>query len=253
MRLLLFFATIISLTSCSSQSPNVKPIGPERDIVLINIENGDRTFIAKILSKIDSIQPKVVGINIHFKSSKEGKEDSLLSIALNTLKGDILSYGVGTRGLEEHSISKFTNAVDDEGLINFEETNGLVSKMTPVKKIDEKIHMSFALKIAKLWKPTLDNSYTENKSVPIEYSRTLNSFLIINGSDLIELPISEFDLENLKNKIFLVGYVGPNDEDMHRTPLRFLAKNTLAQKQPDTYGLVIIANQIRTLLDKNTN
>ena len=241
------------MTSCSSQTPHVNPIGPERDIVLINIENGDRAFIASILTKIDSIKPKVVGINVYFKSAREAKEDSLLSIALNTLRGDILSYGFGTKGLEEHSISKFTDAVDDEGLINFEETNGLVSKMTPVKKIDGKTHMSFALKIAKLWKPNFDISYNENKSLPIEYSRTLNSFLIINGSDLIGLPISEFDLENLKNKIFLVGYVGPNDEDMYRTPLRFLGKDTLTQKQADTYGLVIIANQIRTLLDKNTN
>ena len=125
--------------------------------------------------------------------------------------------------------------------------------MTPIKKIDEKIHESFALKIAKLWKPNLEISYSENKSLFIEYSRTLNSFLIINGADLIKLPITEFDLDNLKEKIFLVGYVGPNDEDMYRTPLRFLAKDTMAQNQPDTYGLVIIANQIRTLLDKSTN
>lgn len=125
--------------------------------------------------------------------------------------------------------------------------------MTPIKKIDEKIHESFALKIAKLWKPNLEISYSENKSMFIEYSRTLNSFLIINGADLIKLPITEFDLDNLKERIFLVGYVGPNDEDMYRTPLRFLAKDTMAQNQPDTYGLVIIANQIRTLLDKSTN
>jgi CHASE2 domain-containing sensor protein len=81
----------------------------------------------------------------------------------------------------------------------------------------------------------------------------LNSLLTINGTDLIELPITEFDLESLKNKIFLVGYVGPDDEDMYKTPLRFLNKDSKAQNQPDTYGLVIIANQIRTLLDKNTN
>lgn len=252
MRLLLFSSIIISLTSCSGQTTHVSRIGPERDIVLINIQNGDRAFIAKILSKIDSIKPKVVGINVYFKSAKEAKEDSLLFNALNNLKGDILSYGTGGSGIEVHSIPLFTSAVDDEGFLKFEETTGLVSKMTPVKQIDGKTHESFALKIAKQWKSNLDNSYALNKSLPIEYSRTLNSFLVINGSDLIELPITEFDLENLKTKIFLVGYVGPTDEDMYRTPLRFLAKDTIAQNQPDTYGLVIIANQIRTLLDKNT-
>lgn len=253
MKVLLFTFITIILTSCSGQTPHVGRIGPDRDIVLINIENGDRAFIAKILSKIDSIKPKVVGINVNFKSAKDAKEDSLLFNALNILKGDILTYGTGGSGIEEHSIPLFTSAVDGEGFLKFEETTGLVSRITPVKQIDGKTHESFALKIAKLWKPTLDNSYSHNKSLPIEYSRTLNSFLTINGTDLIELPITDFDLESLKNKIFLVGYVGPDDEDMYRTPLRFLNKDSKVQNQPDTYGLVIIANQIRTLLDKNTN
>ena len=253
MKLLPFFSIITTLISCSGQTPHIGRVGPERDIVLINIQNGDRAFIAKILSKIDSIKPKVVGINIYFKTPKDTKDDSLIFRALKNLKGDILSYGINESGIEEYSIPLFTTAVDDQGFLNFEETNGLVSKMTPVKQIDEKTHESFALKIANRWKPDFDNSYSKNKPLPIEYSRTLNSFLIINGSDLIELPITEFDLENLKNTIFLVGYVGPNDEDMYRTPLRFLAKDTIAQNQPDTYGLVIIANQIRTLLDGNTN
>ena len=95
MRVLLFSFIIIIFTSCSGQTPHVGPIGPDRDIVLINIENGDRTFIAKVLSKIDSIKPKVVGINVYFKSPKEAKEDSLLSFTLNILKGDILSYSAG--------------------------------------------------------------------------------------------------------------------------------------------------------------
>jgi CHASE2 domain-containing sensor protein len=249
--LLLFI--IIIVTSCSGQTPHVGQIGPDKDIVLINIQNGDRAFIAKILMKIDSIKPKVVGINVYFKLAKEAKQDSLLFNALNILKGDILTYSTSGSGIEEHSIPLFTSAVDGEGFLKFEETTGLVSKMTPLKQINGKTHESFALKIAKLWKPNLDNSYSHNKSLHIEYSRTLNSFLIINGSDLVELPITEFDLENLKNKIFLVGYIGPDEEDMYRTPLRFLNKDSKAQNQPDTYGIVIIANQIRTLLDKNIN
>jgi hypothetical protein len=104
MKLLLLSFIIIILTSCSGQTPHVGRIGPDRDIVLINIQNGDRVFIAKILSKIDSIKPKVVGINIYFKSPKEAKEDSLLYKALNILKGEIITYGADRNGIEEHSI-----------------------------------------------------------------------------------------------------------------------------------------------------
>lgn len=241
------------MTSCSGQTPHAGRIGPDRDIVLINVQNGDRAFLAKILSKIDSINPKVTGINVYFKTAKEAKEDSILYNALNNLKGDILSYGFDGNGLEIHSIPLFTSAADGEGFSIFEEKTGLVSIMTPVKQINGKTQESFALKIVKRWKPALNISYPADKSLPIEYTRTLNSFLTIKGSDLIEVPVTNFDIDNLKTKIFLVGYVGPDNEDMHRTPLRFLNGNSIPQNQPDTYGLVIIANQIRTLLDKSAN
>lgn len=247
------YLIIILLTSCFDQVPHVGEIGPDRDIVLINIENGDRAFLAEILSKIDSINPKVVGIQVYFQSTKDAKGDSLLSLALKNLRGDVLSYGWGSTGMEQHSISRFTSVVDSEGFLQFEETNGLVSKMTPIKKINGKIHESFALKISKLWRPDPTFSFSENKSLFIEYTRTLNSFLTINGSDLVSLSITDFDLDNLKEKIFLVGYIGPHEENMYRTPLRFLAEDTLPQTKPDTYGLVIIANQIRTLLDEKRN
>ena len=110
------------------------------------------------------------------------------------------------------------------------------------------IHESFALKIAKRWDPDLKTSFGVNESIPIEYSRTIEKYIRINGSDLIELPIREFDIPN---KIILVGYIGPKDEDMYRTPLRFLENRKLENNQPDTYGLVIIANQIRTILNHN--
>ena len=249
MRDLLITSLVISLSSCSAQSPRVGPIGPERDIVLINIENGDRAFIAKVLDKIDSIGPSVIGIEPYFKTIGNPKTDSLLTASLKNLSGDILSFGIVDNN-EQHSIPIFTNYADDEGYLNLTETSGLVKNMTPLMEKNGKTYESFALKIVKQWSPSLKNPFTFNKSVPIAYTRTLNSFLNIYGTDLISLPLAEFDVENLKKMIFLVGYSGPGNENMYRTPLRFLEPDTLQQHQPDTYGIVIIANQIRTILDK---
>ena len=151
---------------------------------------------------------------------------------------------MGYKRIQFHCL---TNAVEGEGLVTFQRTNGLISTMIPVFKDKGQIHEAFALKLAKRSKPELNASFGVNESIPIEYSRTLEKYVRINGSDLIELPISEFDLPN---KIILLGYIGPSEEDMYRTPLRFLEERKLEHDQPDTYGLVIIANQIRTFLNR---
>lgn len=253
MKLLILSIVTINLILLSCDTPRVGPIKNDSDIVLVNIQEGDREFIAKILLKIDSLKPKAVGINVYFASLKDGKRDSLLTNVLRNLKGDVLSYGLDNEGNERHSLPIFTSAVSDEGFLDLNETNGLVSHMTPVVKIAESIKESFALKIAKRWSSNLNISFSPNKSIPIEYTRTANSFFNINGDDLISLPIAVYDLENMKNKIFLLGYLGPSEEDKYRTPLRVIANDTISHNQPDTYGLVIIANQIRTLLDKNSD
>lgn len=228
------------------QTPHVRREGGDPDIVLINIETGDRTFIAQILSKIDSLNPVVVGIDVHFESTKDSKQDSALAVALRKLKNELLVYSIRDNGVQIHSIQLFTDAVEDEGLLKFENTFGLISNMRPLTKVNDKIHQSFALKIAKRWNPGLKTTFGVNESFPIEYSRTLDKYIRINGSDLIEMPVTNFDISN---KIILVGYIGPTNEDMYRTPLRLLEKNKLKHNQPDTYGLVIIANQIRTILE----
>ena len=244
-----FFAPILLLLLFAQcQTPHVRSEGVDPDIILVNIENGDRTFIAKILSKIDSLKAVVVGIDVLFESTKDTKQDSSLANALSKLKNELLCYNIEDNGVQMHSIPLFTEAVEEEGLVNFERTKGLINNMRPLIKDNNKIHESFALKIAKRWDPDLKTAFGVNESIPIEYSRTIEKYIRINGSDLIELPIREFDIPN---KIILVGYIGPKDEDMYRTPLRFLENRKLENNQPDTYGLVIIANQIRTILNHN--
>jgi hypothetical protein len=46
----------------------------------------------------------------------------------------------------------------------------------------------------------------------------------------------------------LLGYIGPSNEDKHFTPIRLAEK--FPENEPDTYGIIIIANEIRTLLNK---
>ena len=74
-RLLLSSVIFLLFLFNQCQTPHVRLEGGDPDIVLVNIENGDRTFIAQLLSKIDSLKPVVVGINANFKSPKDTKQD----------------------------------------------------------------------------------------------------------------------------------------------------------------------------------
>ncbi|QNA42700.1 CHASE2 domain-containing protein [Lacibacter sediminis] len=232
--------------NCKNPVPKVNLVGSaDPDIVLVNIEDGNREFISKILLKIDSLKPILIGIDVFFISKKTPQEDSALINSLQKVYNDILIYGLGNNNPFEHSDSAFTQYVTDEGYLKYDRTLSLISNMTPLPKIENTVHESFAYKIVKHWKPDFKLDIKENQQIPINYQRTLDKYLKLDGSLLIGTNIDNFEL---KDKIFLVGYIGPGREDKYSTPLRFVGKE-LEHDEPDTYGLVIIANEIRTLLD----
>ncbi len=242
-RIIIFFLLLFSFQQCKPPGVEITyKIDP--DIILINLEEGDRAFIGKLLLKIDSLKPKVIGIDAFFKDKKEAAEDSVLANALRKVDNDILIYMVDQNDNPLHSIPGFSSLVSDEGFLEFENAGGLIMMMTPMPVINDRTHRSFALKIAKRWDPKFTMTVKENERYFILYTRTLNQYIHINGSDLLEKNISEFDLSN---KIILLGYIGPGNENKFFTPLRFAGKE-YKEGDPDTYGLVIIANEIRTLL-----
>jgi len=227
---------------------NTRPIKLESsfdpDIVLVNVENGNREFIGKILLKLDSLQPLVVGIDVTFQGRK--KQDSTLMAAFRKLKNDILVYNVRQDGFINGSDSIFTN-LTDQGNLYHEERLGFITTIIPLQKIKDSVHQSFAFKIIKHWKPGFKSQIKVDEKIDIHYSRDLDKFYKINGTDLLNTPVDDFDFSN---NVFLVGFIGPGNEDKYFTPLRNADKIYKAN-EPDTYGLVIIANQIRTILEKN--
>jgi CHASE2 domain len=208
--LFLIFLLPFTFSQCSPPSVNLAN-GIERDIVLVNIEEDDRAFIAQLLLKIDSLKPAVIAVNAMFHKKKEPIQDSLLMVT----------------GM---------------GVTNFEYHNDLVTNFTPLIEIDCHIYESFPLTVMKHWKPGFKHDIKANKSLKISYTRSTEQFAILNGSD-----INEIDSSVIKDKIILLGYIGPKDEDKFFTPLRFVKK--YPQDKPDTYGLVIIANEVKTILE----
>jgi len=238
----LLLSLLLTFAKCGS------PVTPESsfdsDIVLINIEDGDRAFIGKLLLKLDSLQPAVIGINVKFQARK--KQDSILIDALKKIKNDVLVYNVNKDGSVNGSDSVLSALAGARGNLYYEVRLGLITTTVPLQKVNDSVHESFAFKIIKYWKPDFSSQIRVNEKIDIKYTRSLERFYVLNGSELIQTNIDNLELSN---KVFLVGYAGPGNEDKHFTPLRRIAERKYESNEPDSYGLVIIANEIRTILE----
>jgi CHASE2 domain-containing sensor protein len=229
---------------CNVHTPDVKITNQlDPDIVLVNLGVGDRATIAEMLLKIDSSKPALIAIDALFLQEKDRLLDSALEHAFKSVQKDIIVYGLDSIGEPERSHRKFRVHLLDEGLATLERVNGLSERFVPIRKIGNITHEHFALKIVKHWKPGFNYSGKINKSIPISFTRTLGQFRHVNDE------ITDDDLvENFfTGKIVMVGYIGPTNEDKHFTPLRFVGN--YSKNEPDTYGVVVLANAVRTLLD----
>lgn len=215
----------------------------DQDIVLINIGNSDRTEIASLLLTIEKCNPLIVGIDVLFLKQRQSLEDSILANAIERVSNNILAYRFDSTGKEERSIDKFRKFANDEGYVDLDRRDGVSSHFTPIKEVEGQLYESFALRIIKHWKPGFKYNLTVNKSIPILFQRSQQQFYYFVREDLQEKDVCEL----LKNKIVLIGYLGPGDEDKHFTPIRNNDKDL--EGKPDTYGLVIQANAIRTILE----
>lgn len=243
---IIFFTTLIFFGQCRNKYSVELTNLIDQEIVLINIEEGDRAFLANLLLSIDSCKPALIGIDVLFSGEKDRIQDSILLNALKAVQNDILIYFLDSNGKPEKSHRKFSSLATEEGLAIVEKPGGLSSHIIPIRTIDGDLHELFPLKIIKHWKPGFKHSLKTNQSIPIHFTRTLDQYLHVNGSE-IKSNSQQFDL---KDKIVLLGYIGPTNEDKHFTPIRLVKE--YPENEPDTYGLVMIANEIRTILKYET-
>jgi hypothetical protein len=212
------------------------------DIVLINLEEGDRSFIGNLLLKIDSCNPTLIAIDGWFENEKHSTQDSVLMHALKNIQNDILGYSFDSTDKPVYSHPKFMSLVSGNGSLETLYDKEMAVAFIPLETSENKVYEHFTLEIIKHWKPNFKHSFEANQIIPINYSRTLNQYVHFNGSQL-----KAGNCKELKNKIVLIGYLGASDEDKHFTPIRYVRKYDAGE--PDTYGLVIIANELRTIIE----
>ena len=228
----------------------------DTNIVLVNIGENDRLAIAGQLDKVNSFGPKFIGLDVTFKSLKTEGQDSILKAALG---GPVPIISVCNILYEEQADSRefvmeganpFFGRSGYEGYGNFlGEDDQTVRYYTPFLNDKQKRYPAFATRIVQTIAPqAYDKLLKRGHKTEIINYRSANYPVL----DVCDFEGSA-DLNILRNKVVLMGYMGPDllhkvFEDNHLTPLN---KSYGGRALPDKYGIEIHANIVSMLLGQS--
>lgn len=243
-----FFSLLFSAVfTCNSQ-----PVSDR--IVLINVGSLSRGEIAQLISCIDSLSPKVIGIDLQFSSETNYQTDLQLVSSLVECKSGLVMVSVidDFNGIES-SYRKFTlgslgefTIMAKTGFANLILENEEVKTLkyfSTHERVGGKVEYNFGVRTAMEFDSTRAIEFVEmnNRKLAIDYQEGRRKFKVISHFDVLKRKVPRQDIEG---KIVLVGYVGPLDEDKFFSPLNKKVKPL----KPDVYGLEYYAYVIEQVL-----
>ena len=257
-----------------SQFRDESEIGVDTNIVLINIGLASREEIAFMLDRINAHDPKVIGIDAFFRQPKDSVGDSLLIEAMQNTNNLVLvskvAYKEESREGQQTAWQESTADPDREfdtletshPMFNEHAVTGFSNMVIEQKasfmtvrsaSLKEKWHgglePAFAVRLAEFVDPEAARealAREETKEV-INYHGNLHSFYHIDVDQALD---ETFDISVVRDKIVLMGYMGPDVEtpsleDIFYTPLN---PKYVGRSFPDMYGVVIHANVVTMIL-----
>jgi CHASE2 domain-containing sensor protein len=234
----------------------------DTNIVLVNIGNLSRKELSDQIEVLNKFQPAVIGIDALFESPKDSESDFSLTAALSKCRHLVMVdkldnfneetklYGTLHSSLisfSQFSSGGFANLPNDDA-VGFR----TIREFRPKEKVNDSIALSFAARISGIYKQDALKKLLnrDNHNEVINYRGNYNRFYFIDTYQYAD-PAADFSF--IKDKIVLLGYMGPDIntktlEDVFFTPLneRYAGKSF-----PDMYGIVIHANIISMILHAN--
>lgn len=247
--------------------------GADTSIVIINVGNLTRDGIAEQINIINGYEPKVIGLDFFLREAKNPYGDSLLADALSNVEILVMvsrldQYNAETNCFDtletshpmftRHSVIGFANLITDaEDQDRFKTCRSFTSVECHAA---QKTIKSFSVRIAEIFNPNAAAAFLErgNENEVINYRGNIwskngefaNVFPSIDVDDVFK---RNFEPELIKDKIVLFGYTGadfgdPSWEDRFYTPLN---RNYAGKTNPDMFGVVIHANILSMILNKD--
>ena len=240
----------------------------DTNMILINsVENNEELNnldLARIVNIINKSNPKAIGIKKTLHHSKNPKWDAALGQVLSQCNNLVLSIHMNDYDMDKKEFRQikrsdefFTN-FGSEGYENFlsvkDERTFTIRNFVPKLKVKGKTYNSFAVELAKLYKPeSVKKLFKRNKKNELIDFLGHYQFFRMEASDVLE---QNFEPGLLENKIIIIGRISTKDaidsnmalEDVFFTPLN---DSYTGKAFPDMYGSIVHANIISMLLQGN--
>jgi CHASE2 domain-containing sensor protein len=111
---------------------------------------------------------------------------------------------------------------------------------------------SFPIEITNIYDPSASKKFLErdNRIEVVNFRRNVDKYPCLNYPEILN---EDIDLSFIKDKIVLMGYLGPDTESPTLEDMFFtsLNKNYVGKSHPDMYGAVIHANIISMILTED--
>lgn len=262
MKSLIFPILLFTLLIGGCKSLQAPVISDDNKIIVLNIKNYSRAEMAEYLTDLHEMPLSVLGLDVWFVDRKDSLSDLRLKKSLARFENVVLACALNDLGetfhftslrktnsylASENAVMAFSDTFLDENAvpISFPITATNRTKTDTVHLIHFSLHVSLLYEENKI-RSYID--YIDQSDDPlidnIVYSKTMDQYPTY---DLAK--VKKLNPEIFRDKIVLVGYAGPLDEDKSVTPLRSRMGIT---EGPDTYGIYILANIIDQMLVERT-
>ncbi len=242
---LLILLLIAIALRCNSQHA-------ESHLVLINVDSLDRGGIATLIHIINEFEPKTIAIDLQFVNNSEYTKDWSLFNELSKCKKLVMSSLIGNYTGEDIEYKRFVEESQPQFLINAKTgfTNiipeqdefSTLRRFSTKEQINTKIEYHFAIRVAMEYDSIKAINFVRNnpKVVYVDFKNGQRNFKRLTSEDVISRRINP---DEIKNKIIMIGFLGPGQEDKFYTPLN---KDT---GEPDMYGLEYLAYIVAQVLE----
>lgn len=222
-------------------------------LVVVNTENKTRAELAFLLETLQAGKPKVLGVNIIFPDTIDSS-DSLLKNVISSYSNFVFPYlaKFDKNSTPVHN-NKYFNIQEAAfvNLIGGQEEFSTIRSYNPVYNGELAFTTAIIQKYdASLAAPLLKKNGSKKE---IRYFGNSENFGTLTFDEVVN---PGFDFGKVKDKIVLVGSFGSvinssNSEwqgDHFYTPLN---PRSSGRSYPDMYGLIVQANILRMVLDKD--
>ncbi len=234
----------------------------DTNIVLVNIGNLSRAEIEHQINVINRYSPKVIGLDALFFTEKDSQSDSVLADAFSKVENMVLVSKLDYYNDSNDSYDSLITSIDKfsvhtkNGFANLpDDATGsfrTIRNFKPSAVCSGKQVYSFAVNVTGIYDKDAADEFNkrENEYEMINYRGNYNKFYYIDSPDLFDETRS---FSFIKNKIVLMGYMGTDlstqtVDDAFFTPLN---EKYAGRSFPDMYGIVIHANIVSMLLNRN--